>query len=204
MVFVFDLDDTICDTDKYSEKYIRKYIAKHKLPYKQIATNVRFAEKKFDWDIETALKWYKNFGDEMISKFPCKKNAVKFLQGIHKAGHVIVIATARSTVWHAQPREVTLKWLEDNKIPYDKIYIGREDKEKVCEEVNADFFIDDDMIIVDKVANYFATVGVNKQAFLATTNYNKNLVVPNGVVRVKDFNDLTKKIMTSNHFMYNI
>lgn len=59
MVFVFDLDDTICDTDKYSEKYIRKYIAKHKLPYKQIATNVRFAEKKFDWDIETALRCIK-------------------------------------------------------------------------------------------------------------------------------------------------
>lgn len=45
MDFVFDWDDTICDTDKYSEKYIRKYIAKHKLPYKQIATNVRFVEK---------------------------------------------------------------------------------------------------------------------------------------------------------------
>ena len=70
------------------------------------------------------------------------------------------------------------------------------------------FDLDDTICDTDKYSEkgsyYFATVSVNKQAFLATTNYNKNLVVPNGVVRFKDFNDLTKKIMTSNHFMNNI
>lgn len=194
MVFVVDLDDTICDTDGYSEKYICEFIATHKLPYKQVATNVRFAESKFDWDTETALKWYKEFGDQMMAEFPCKKNAVKFLQSIHKARQKIVIATARATDWHTQPKEVTLKWLADNKIPYDKIYIGRIDKEKICEEVSADFFIDDDLTVVSKVANYFASIGGNKQAFLSTTNYNKDLSVPSGVIRVKDFDDLAKRI----------
>lgn len=194
MIFVFDLDDTICDTDGYSEMYIRDFIVSHKLPYKLIAKKVRFAERKFDWDREIALKWYKEFGDQMMAEFPCKKNAVKFLQSIHNAGHKIVIATARATDWHTQPKEVTLKWLADNKIPYDKIYVGRIDKEKICEEINADFFIDDDVAIVDKVANYFASVGGNKQAFLSTTNYNKDLSVPNGVIRVKDFDDLAKRL----------
>ena len=190
MVFVIDLDDTICDTDGYSEKYIREFIEKHKLPYKQIATNVRFAERKFDWDTESANQWYKKFGDKMMSEFPCKENACKFLQEIKYAGHKIVIATARATDWHSKPKEVTIKWLADNKIPYDKIYIGRFDKEKICEEVNADVFIDDDMSIVERVANYFANNGGNKQTFLITTNYNKTLSTPNGVIRVKDFDDL--------------
>lgn len=196
MVFVFDLDDTICETDGYSETYIQDFIKFHNLPYKKIATIVRFAESKFDWDRETALKWYKEFGDQMMAEFPCKKNAAEFLQSIHKARHKIVIATARATDWHTNPRELTLKWLADNEIPYDKIYIGRIDKEKICEEVNADFFIDDDIAILERVSNYFASVGGNKQAFLATSNYNKALPVPNGVIRVKDFKDLQRNIYT--------
>ena len=74
MVFVFDLDDTICDTDGYSEKYIKDFFSKYNMPYKQIAKNVRYAEEKFNWSKEIALKWYKKFGDEMALHFPCKKN----------------------------------------------------------------------------------------------------------------------------------
>ena len=55
MIFVFDLDDTVCDTDGYSEKFINEFIKKHNLPYKQIAKDVRFAEMKFDWSHEEAL-----------------------------------------------------------------------------------------------------------------------------------------------------
>ena len=29
MIFVFDLDDTVCDTDSYSEYYILNYIKKY-------------------------------------------------------------------------------------------------------------------------------------------------------------------------------
>lgn len=79
MVFVFDLDDTICETNEYSEKYIRDFLRAHNSPYKQIATKVRHAEMKFDWDEETAIKWYKQYGDKMISELPCKKNAAQFL-----------------------------------------------------------------------------------------------------------------------------
>lgn len=199
MIFVFDLDDTICDTDEYSEKYIGDFIKRHNLPFQQVAKAVRFAESKFDWDTETALKWYKEYGDDMMAEFPCKKNAVKFLQKIHQAGHKIVIATARATDWHTNPNEITLKWLADNKIPYDKIYIGRIDKERICEEVNADFFLDDDLAVVGKVANYFLQTGKKKQAFLSTTAYNQDLQITSGIVRVQDFDDLEKKLFDLCH-----
>lgn len=190
MKFVFDLDDTICATDEYSEKYIREFLSSHNLPYKQIATKVRHAEAKFDWDEETAIKWYKQFGDQMISELPCKKGAAEFLHKLRAAGHEIIIATARANDWHTNPREITFDWLARNQIPYDKIYIGRVDKEKVCEEVEADFFIDDDLSIVENVAKYFAKCGKGKQAFLSTTLFNENLPAPNGVIRVRDFGEL--------------
>ncbi len=193
MIFVFDLDDTICETDGYSEKYIREFISEHDLPYKQIATNVRFAERKFDWDTETALKWYKEFGDKMMAEFPCKKGAVKFLQDLHNAGHKIVIATARATDWHTNPQEVTIKWLAHNKIPYDNIFVGRIDKEKICEEVDADIFVDDDLNIVKRVADYFGEQS-EKKSFLFSSAYNKSLSVPNNIVRIDDYDELQKQI----------
>ncbi len=192
MIFVFDLDDTICDTDGYSEKFIGEFILSHKLPYKQIATKVRYAESKFDWDTETARQWYKSYGDIMMASFPCKKNTVKFLQDIHSQGHKIVIATARSTDWHTNPKEITIAWLAKNQIPYDEIYVGRNDKENICREVNADFFIDDDVAIAERVANFFKSIGGNRQAFLCTSNYNKDISVPVGVVRVNDFEEFEK------------
>ena len=170
-----------------------------------MATKVKFYREKNALSINNAnisTPNKKQLEKCLIDKLDEKANHIgeiycedlRFLQSIHKARHKIVIATARATDWHTQPKEVTLKWLADNKIPYDKIYIGRIDKEKICEEVNADFFIDDDLAVVGKVANYFASIGGNKQAFLSTTNYNKDLSVPSGVVRVKDFDDLAKRI----------
>lgn len=193
MVFVFDLDDTICDTDKFSEFYIRKFFAENNLPYKQIAKNVRFAEAKFDWSTETALMWYKTYGDEMMLHFPAKRNAVNVINNLHKNGHKIVIATARSTDWHTEPKTITLEWLKKTKLTYDKIYIGRIDKEKICEEENADFFIDDDLNITQRVGDYFAGK-TDKHSLLFTTDYNKDLPVPSGVERVLDFDDFKRKI----------
>lgn len=193
MVFVFDLDDTICETDGYSEFYIKKFFAEHNLPYRQIASDVRFAESKFDWDRETALKWYKTYGDEMMLEFPCKANAVRCINFLHDSGHRIVIATARATDWHTKPEEITLKWLEKVGLKYDKIYIGRIDKEKICEEENADVFIDDDIKITQRVAEYFDGKK-DKRCFLMTTNYNKNLEVSENAERVLDVADMLKKL----------
>ena len=190
MVFVFDLDDTICDTDKYSEKYMLRFFKEHNLPYKQIAKNVRFAEKKFDWDYATALNWYKQYGDEMMTKFPYNKNICKFINGLYDAGHKIVIATARANDWHTDPEGITLEWLKRHKFKYHKIYIGRIDKEKICEEENADVFVDDDIKYTTKVDEYFKSTVGDKKVFLKTTAYNKTLPTPDGVVRINKVEDI--------------
>ena len=193
MVFVFDLDDTICDTDGYSERYIEAFFVKYHYPYKQVATDVRFAEQKFDWDAETALFWYKEFGDDMMAEFPCKPYVLDVINRLHDAGHKIVIATARAKDWHTNPEEVTLKWLKDAKIKYDKIYIGRIDKEKICEEENADVFIDDDLKITENVSRYFDGKK-GKRVFLSTTPYNKFKQLPDGVERARDFLDFERML----------
>ena len=191
MTFVFDLDDTICDTDAYSEQYIRQYFAHHNMPYRQIATNTRFAESKFDWPRDVALEWYKQYGDQMMLEFPCKPGVIDTINTLHAAGHKIIIATARATDWHTEPEKITLQWLANNNVYYDKIYIGRVDKEKVCEEENADVFVDDDVDITSKVAQYFGGK-VGKYTYIANTPYNASLPIAPGVNRLMQFSHLLK------------
>ena len=194
MVFVFDLDDTISETDEYSEKYILDYIHTHSLPIKQIAKVVRYAESKFDWDRTTANEWYKTHGDSMMLEFPTKPYAVDTINHLYDMGHTIVIATARATDWHSDPEGVTLQWLKNIGLKYHKIYIGRVDKEKVCEEEHADVFIDDDIAIVSRVHEYFKSHHPKGIALLSNTAYNESLYkesidLPLGIERLYSFKD---------------
>ncbi len=191
MIFVFDLDDTVIDTDGYSEKYIKNFFEKHNLPYKQIFNVARFAEKKFDWDNETALEWYKTYGDQMMLEFPFNKDAKEVINRLYDLGNTIVIATARANDWHVDPEGITKKWLEQNELKYHKLYIGRIDKEKICEEINADFFLDDDLKITARVGAYFNARGRGISC-LFNTAYNQNLEEDVNVVRVKSFKEFFK------------
>lgn len=189
MVFVFDLDDTIAETDEYSEKYILNFFKTHNLPYKQIAKVVRFAESKFDWDRDTANKWYKTYGDDMMLHFTTKPHAVETINKLYDLGHTIVIATARATDWHTDPENITKEWLKNIGLKYNKIYIGRVDKEKICEENNADVFIDDDISILTRVSEYFASSKPSGKTLISTTTYNESLALPKGVERLYSYKD---------------
>ena len=203
MTFVFDLDDTVCDTDGYSEKYIFNFIKSHNLPYKKVNQVSRFAESKFDWDVQTALKWYKIYGDEMMLEFPCKSGAVDFINSLYDQGHRIIIATARATDWHTTPSLVTKLWLAKNKIKYTKLYTGRIDKEKICEEECADFFFDDDLKITAKVAQHFKNHNKPCLSLLASTDYNKTKQEESGVIRIENFKHFAQFIKKYNILISN-
>ena len=189
MVFVFDLDDTLCETDAFSEWFISEFFRQNNLPYQKIADVARFAEDKFSWDKQIAIDWYKEYGDAMFPLFPLKDGAKELLNYLHDAGHTIVISTARDTNWHADPLGGTMAWLTNNEIPYDKLYIGRNDKENICMEENADVFIDDDLGIVARVAESFGRRG-HGNAFISTTQYNSQFAAPVGAKRVVDLEEL--------------
>ncbi len=188
--FVFDLDDTVCMSDEYSEKYISEFIDKHVLPYTKVCDKVRFAEEKFSWSKEVALDWYKKYGDQMMLEFPCKEGSVEVINSLYDAGNRIIIATARATDWHCDPEGVTKEWLEKVGIKYHKLYVGRVDKENICEIEGADYFMDDDVKITSKVANHLKNIKV----FLMTSKYNEDLMLDEKVERVKDFEDFKSRI----------
>ena len=196
MVFVFDVDDTISETDKYSEYYLDKFFEQNHLLYQKISPIARYAEQKYAWSHMTALDWYKKYGDQMMLEFPVKKNVKNLFDFLHQNGHKIVIATARSTEWHQKPKEVTECWLKLNGLYYDKLYVDC-DKIEVCEAENADVFVDDDIGLCVDVKRYFANKK-DVKVLVATTEYNKWIKIPNYVTRINDFKEIKDKLSHPN------
>ncbi len=190
MVFVIDVDDTLCDTDGYSEYYISKFFAEHNLPYKLVKKESRFAEGKFDWSMETALEWYKKYGDQMMLEFPPKLNAVKIINDLYDAGHKIIFATARANDWHTDPEGITKKWFKINGIKFSKLYIGQADKAKICAEEQADIFIDDDIKLCQTVLDQCK----NTTSLLMSTTYNQTQIKPENLKIISDLSELIKYI----------
>lgn len=188
MIFVIDIDDTISDTDAYSEQYILNFFKKHNMPYKLVQKVARFAEKKFDWSTETAISWYKQYGDQMMLEFPCKAGAVETINSWFDAGHTIVLATARATDWHTDPETTTKKWLSNIGLKYHKIYLNLKTKEQICKEENADIFVDDDLTHCEKVLS----LNTKTKPYLTTTAFNKNFEIPTGITRVDSLLALSK------------
>lgn len=188
MIFVIDIDDTISETDAYSEMYISKFFEENNLPYKLVQKVTRFAEAKFDWSTETALLWYKQFGDQMMLEFPCKAGAVETINSWFDAGHKIILATARATDWHTDPETTTKKWLSNIGLKYHKIYLNLKTKEQICKEENADIFVDDDLTHCEKVLS----LNSKTKPYLITTAFNKNFETPKGVTRVDSLVELSK------------
>ncbi len=191
MIFVIDIDDTISDTDSYSEYYISKFFKDNNLPYKFVKKISRYAESKFDWDIETAIKWYKQFGDEMMLQFPCKKYALETINKLFDKGHTIVLATARETDWHTDPVGLTKKWLKEKGVKYNKIYIGQSiTKAQICLNEHADFFIDDDVKLCQSVKENCP----NTRPLLMSTDFNSTIERPKGIDVISNLLDIYKYI----------
>lgn len=186
MVFVIDVDDTMCDSDGYSEFYIQKFFSENNLPYKFVKKVSRYAEGKFDWDMETANVWYKNHGDQMMLEFPPKKGAVETINKLFDAGHKIIFSTARSNDWHSDPESITKQWFQKNKIKYSKLYVGYKNKAQICLNEGADIFVDDDIKLCEEVLS----LSKNTLPLLMKTEYNNTQPKPENLKIISEISEL--------------
>lgn len=188
MIFIFDIDDTVSNTGKYSKEYILNNFKINNITYKVKDINGKYPEEQFDWNYEDANKWYKTYGDDMILSLPCFEGAVETINKLYNAGHEIIFATARSTDWYMKPIETTRRWLKKNNIKYNKLYTGRMDKEKICEIENANVFVDDDLDTCLRVSKYFE--GTNNKVFLMNTCKDKRNDLPKNIIRINSIKEI--------------
>ena len=163
-----DIDDTITNSSKVFVKYAKIYNKKHQIKYK-INNSVLDKEKAFGWTEINQKEFASQYLNLILTKAKPNKRSSKVIKKLRQRNCKIYLITARSDSEIENMYEFTKKWLDKNKIEFDKLIINCNDKLSECIANNIDIFIDD---------NYFncKNIYLNKKipVLMYETNYNKN------------------------------
>lgn len=177
-----DIDDTICNT----WEFVKPYYEKNFNLDKNITENNSYFKA-----LNCSLEEYYDFCKKNISKLtfnvPVKKDAVMYINKLKEEGHEINFITARSTFDMEEPYDQTKKYLEQNNIKYDNLYVNSLKKEEVTLKNNIDIFIDDSV----KHCTNVSKTGID--VLMMTTTYNKKYTNFKRVNNWKEIYDFINK-----------
>jgi len=143
-----DIDDTISDTFEtllpYSQKYtIEDLKRKSKINFSGDLGNHLYIVNMNGWKDQEAIEFWEKYYAEILNELNIKKFASEVINKLKQDGHKIYLITARWEMRADNVKEITLKWLKDNNVQYDEIFLNASDKLKIAKEKNIDIFVDD-------------------------------------------------------------
>ena len=171
MIVGIDIDDTLSYLYDRKIKTAEEYITKNKMPYLLVKKEANYLSEMFDWPNDVCDKFWVAEADNLLAGSKVREHAAEVIKRFKQAGHEIVIITARSTEWHKDPYNLSLVWLKENDILFDKLLVGFSDKTQVCVDEKVDVFIDDLPETLVKLQN----VGIKTIMMLNPHNVNQDI-----------------------------
>ena len=143
-----DIDDTISETFEsllpYSQKYtIEDLKRESKINSRADLANHLYIVYMNGWNEQEAVIFWEKYYAEILKGLNIKKFASDVINKLKQEGHKIYLITARWDMKNDNVEKITEKWLEDNNIQYDGLFLNASDKLKLAKENNIDLFIDD-------------------------------------------------------------
>lgn len=185
MIIGIDIDGTINDLHSAILKYGKIY-------NKEIANGTIKDEKSykirdiFNWNDNDYQKFKWIIQSNISTKIECRDNVVESLLKLKKAGYKIYIVTGRKKNEMLNRDRDTKQWLDNNRIPYDKLIFEENDKGIACYKNKINIFVDDSVKHLNKINKY----GI--KCYLFDNVYNKN---DDNYERIYSFNELCDKIL---------
>ena len=168
MVLGIDMDDTICSTNEI-------IIEEAHLYDKDVlgGTGVKDAQAynfsdMMGWPEGMKGQFFADRLETIMSSAPIKAGAKEVINKLHDEGWKIVIISFRKDKYLSDPYGMTEKWLDDNGVKYDKLYVNTGTKTDECIENNVTLFIDDKESHCEDVSN----AGID--VLLFTNGYNQD------------------------------
>ncbi len=138
-----DIDNTMTNSSQKAEEY---YINSE---YKVNGVN------SFRDLPETDRRSFLDKYNKKIMKETTLKEGVKeVFEYLNNKDHEIIIITRRGYKEAAILKDITLEYLENNNLKYDKIYFEAKNKGPICLQEKIDLFIDDHLFNLDDVNKY--------------------------------------------------
>ena len=111
-----------------------------------------------------------------------------YLKKLKKLGHKIFLITHRAYPHYNEPQKTTLNWLNQHKIPYNKLILSKSpDKTEECKKLNIDILFDDREGVCEKMRNN----GINCVLKITKYNYKYKKDLP----YVKTWKDIYRTII---------
>ena len=115
-------------------------------------------------------------------------NAPEVIRKLKEEGNEILFITARLlNIKNCDTESITIKTLQDNNIPYDKLIVNAKEKLQFCIDNGIQIFIEDSYETCEQLEEN----GI--KTFLMTTKMNENIDA-GSIERVKDWDEIYEKI----------
>lgn len=155
-----DIDNTLTDIEKdlfdaankYTKSINPNFEYMKPVKYDGFTNMAAFYIDIFGWNDKQVESFFRNERIKVVDSAVPREGVVNVLKELKHKGNNIYIVTARTDKYDDMPYERAKKWLDKNKIVYDKLIIGATDKVKVCQEYDIKIFIDDQLNNCLKIA----------------------------------------------------
>jgi uncharacterized HAD superfamily protein len=124
---------------------------------------------------------------EIFRDVTLKNDVVEVLTKLREKGFEIILITARGPRSFLEAEELTIKYLNQNKVPYDNIIFNAYDKYEEIIENKIDVMIDDSIEICEDLSRR----GIRAYLFTTEVNVNQKSSVP----RIANWIELEEKII---------
>lgn len=170
-----DIDDTISETFETLLPYAQKYTIEDlkresKVEIDSNLSNHFYIVYMNGWNEKEAIDFWSKYYGEILREVNIKKFAAKVIKQLKQEGHKIYLITARWDMPNDNVKEITEKWLEENKVEYDELIINASDKLKLVKENKIDVFIDDSFKNCKSIVD-----NTNAQVYMMTSRVNGSL-----------------------------
>ena len=142
-----DIDDTISNTFETFLPYMKKFVEQdlnRKLDL-NLSSKIDYYNiiEKYGISEEEARTFWVNYYVLILETVKPRKSAVEVINNLKEKGHKVFLITARLDDGIVDVKAITKKWLEVNRINYDKLIINSHNKLETAKQENINLFIDD-------------------------------------------------------------
>ena len=179
-----DIDDTLTDINEELENAALEYATRLGKNHVKDTTNLvdkndgNIYQVRYGFTYDELKYFLKDIQESITNKAIPQENAKETISKLRKAGNEIYIVTARDFEFHNNPYSLSKKWLDKNKIEYDKLIVNARDKAQICKEEKIDIFIDDktsnciDVSKIGVVSIRIANDSIKNDKFITLKDWN--------------------------------
>ena len=183
-----DIDGVIMDDDTYRLAHMSKFCYEHNLPPLEYPYGY---ETKGNWDAKTSALYRQEYFLDYVQHGPAHLFVSEITHKLHEEGHNLVIITSRHKTTHNTPegeqmRQLTIQWLKEHNVYYDKICFAIWPKVEDIQENKIDIMIEDCVEAIIAQSKY-------TKHLCYDTRYNRNFTLK-GMNRVFSWYDIYRNI----------